>query len=341
MTILIAVLVFGTLVFVHEFGHFFTARLFGVTVREFAIGMGPTLFSFRGKPDADGNRTKYALRLLPLGGFVSMDGEDEASDNKNAFCNKKVWQRLIIVSAGALTNLITGILCMVILVCTLKGIGGTTVRYYRDEPPVTALMEGDRILSVDGKKVHVYFDLQYTISRQGTKPVDVVIERGGKEMVLKDISFATKTAEGVTFGQMDFTVYTEERTFGNVARQAYWYSVTSIRMVWESLVDLVSGRFGIEAVSGPVGVAGALSDAAKSGAQDLTFLVALISLNLGMMNLLPIPALDGGRLVFLLIELVRRKPLKTEVEATINFVGLVLLMLLMLIVTGRDIVKLF
>ena len=294
-------------------------------------------------------KTVFSIRALPIGGYVSMAGEDEASTDVNAFCNKPVWQRFIITVAGAVMNILLGILCM----CTLVGIESAQNGYLAsnviadfqqestsnkcEEP----LMVGDRVVKVDGVSIHTGNELVYEITHSGYKPVDLVVIRDGKEVILNDVVFPTEVDSGTTFGSYDFKIYAEDASFGNIIKHAFYRSFSTIKIIVDSLKDLIIGRYGTEAVSGPVGMAGAVGDAAKSGNNSLLYLFTLITMNLGVFNLLPLPALDGGRIIFLAIEGIIRRPLKKEVEQTINTVGILLLMALMLFVTLKDIANLF
>ena len=203
------------------------------------------------------------------------------------------------------------------------------------------LMLGDRIVEVDGRNVHIADDLLYEIMRLGIEPVDLTVVRDGEKVTVPDVSFPQISEEGVAFGINDFRVHVEEKNFSALCRHSFWRSGYTVRMIWESLYDLFTGRYGVQAVSGPVGVTEALTEAASTGAYNFVSLLTIISINLGVMNLLPLPALDGGRIVFLLIELVRRKPLKPQIEAYINAAGLAVLLLLMLLICVKDIVGLF
>ena len=337
-SILAAILVFGVLILIHEGGHYFCARLFGVTVHEFAIGMGPKVFSRRSKKTG----IAYSLRLLPFGGFVSMAGEDEESDDPNALNKKPVWQRIIIVAAGALMNLVTGILVMGILVAVSKSLPSTVI-YQFTEGTVSAaygLKEDDRITAVDGTPVHTANELVYEVMRKGIEPIDLTVVRGGQKITVPGVVFPTVTEQGSRFGEVDFYVYSEPKTPLNVLKHSFFRSVSTVKMIWESLFDLIRGRYGLDSVSGPVGVTGAMSEAASEGTMNFVYLVVVISMNLGIMNLLPLPALDGGRLVFLVIEGIRRKPVPARIEGTVHFVGIVILMALMVMITMKDIVTL-
>lgn len=339
--IIIAILIFGLLIFIHEGGHFLFARLFKVTVNEFSIGMGPKLVSKKSKKSG----ISYSLRAFPIGGFVSMAGEDEESDDPNALNKKPVWQRMIIVAAGGVVNLVAGILVMFILVfsSTSMGLGSTTVAEFRDGAlsQSSGLKAGDTIVEVEGRNVHIADELVYEIMRLGIEPVDLTVVRDGEKTVIEDVEFPQMSEQGVAFGDADFYVYGQERTFTNLVKHSFYRSTYTVRMIWESLFDLVTGRYGIEAVSGPVGVTEALTQAAQTGSYNFIYLVVVISMNLGVMNLLPLPALDGGRLVFLLIEAVRRKPINPKVEGVIHTAGLALLMLLMIFICVKDVIKLF
>ena len=264
LSIIIAIFVFGLLIFIHEMGHFLTARACGVTVLEFAIGMGPKIFSWVGKKSG----TRYSLRLLPFGGFTSMAGEDEESDDPNALPAKPLWQRFIITAAGSLSNLIVGFVLMTLLVICTKNLGSTQVYQfvaYDDESEAlsrsTGLMENDRIVAVEGERVHTAHELSYEIMRRGIEPIELTVIRNGETVTLPDVSFPLASEEGIAFGALDFYVYAEPKTFGNVVKQAFFRSELTVEMIWESLFDLVTGRYGIEAVSGPVGVTEVLGEA--------------------------------------------------------------------------------
>ncbi len=337
--ILLTLVTISALALVHELGHYLTARAFGVGINEFAVGMGPKILSRRsGKTGI-----VYSLRLFPIGGFVSMVGEDEASDAENALSKKPVWQRMIITVAGSFMNILTGIVLMAVVVSMTPKLGGTTVAQF-DENATSVnfgLEVGDEIVRVDGVRVHVAAELSYEVMHSAVKPIDIVVRRAGELITLKDVEFPLKSSDGVTFGMPDFFVLQEEKNALSVIKHSFWRSVSTVKMIWESIFDLLTGRYGIDAVSGPVGVAGAVSDAAKSGLSDFLYLVVVIAMNLGVFNLLPLPALDGGRLFFQTVELIRRKPVKPEVEGYVHFAGIILLLLLMVLITFKDIVNLF
>lgn len=342
-TILIAVLVFGFLIFIHEFGHYITARIFRVSIQEFSIGMGPRLLWY----DSKKTGIRYSLSMFPIGGFVSMAGEMEETDDPNAFDKKPAWQRFIITAAGAAVNLVAGLLIMTIFAASASVPLGTTVvadfpeTEYEVSSSQSGLSVGDEILKIGGKRVRTPDEVSYEIMRRGTKPIDILVLREGQEVLLPDVTFPVLEEQGQSFGAMDFRVYAKEKTFGGTISYAFSKSVLTVRMVWESLFDLITGRYSFAAVSGPVGISGAIGDAASKGTAPLLSLVALISINLGVMNLLPLPALDGGRLLTLTVEMVTRKKLPTNIEGIINGVGLILLLGLSAVILVKDVIQLF
>lgn len=335
--IVVMVFVFGILIFIHELGHFLTARACKVSIKEFAVGMGPTVFSWNSKKYG----TKYGIRALPIGGFVSMVGEDEASEDEGAFCNKKVWQRMLITIAGPLMNLVLGFILMTSLVLAQGPIASTTVSQF-DEGALSSsqIALGDAIVEVGGTKVHSGNEVLYEITNKGFEPIDILVERGGEKLLLEDVVFPTSEEDGVVFGSMDFKVFEEERTFGNLMKQSFTRSVSTVKMVIDSLVGLINGRFGMDAVSGPIGVAEVVGEAAKTDVFTFLYIVAILTINLGVFNLIPFPALDGGRFLFLIIEGIRRKPINKNVEAYINFAGIIILFAFMIFVSFKDVMKL-
>ena len=355
LTALVSILVFGFLIFIHEFGHYITARIFKVTIQEFSIGMGPRLFSWVSKK----TNIKYSIALLPIGGFVAMPGEngeyndenqnqaDAYADDPNTFGKKPSWQRFIITAAGATVNIVAGFLAMIILTCFIN-IGDTRVAAFYEESELgmsvtsseTGLEKGDIILEVDGKKVRILDELSYEIMRRGNEPVDLLILRDGEEMLVENVKFPTISEQGQTVGIMDFKVKRVDKNFGSVMKYSFRKGILIVRMCWESLYDLISGRYTFAAVSGPVGISSAIGSAAKQGFLQLLYIVILISINLGVMNLLPIPALDGGRLLTLIIEMITRKKLPAKVEGIINAVGLALLLGLSVIIMVKDLFQL-
>lgn len=340
-TILIAILVFGFLIFIHEFGHYIFARIFKVTITEFSIGMGPKLVWY----DSKKTGIRYCLSAIPFGGYVAMVGEDGESDDPNAFNKKPAWQRLIVIVAGATVNIIAGVIAIVIL-ASLVNFGDTTIaRFYETESGVssqdTGLMEGDVIVKVGNKKVKYLDELSYEIMRKGYEPIDVTVIRDGEEIVLNDVVFPTDEQQGQKFGVMDFVPYAVKKNVLKVVDYSVRKSVLIVRMCWESIIDLIVGRYTLGAVSGPIGIGEVIGEAAGQGPGPLLSIISLISINLGVMNLLPIPALDGGRTVLILAEMITRKKLPADIEAKINAVSLAILLGLSAIIMIKDIIALF
>ncbi len=412
--LILTILMLCVMVVIHELGHFLVAKLFGVKVLEFSIGMGPALFTTKKKEkknieeqsaesfdvadsydysnkdaedkesyeaesaEADSTesadtenaaketeaeeKTVFSVRAFPIGGYVSMLGEDGASGDSRAFCNKKAWQKILISLAGPLMNVLLGILCMCILVGIEVGmndgmLAGNTVgqfinesyevdgeEYYFDSKSdecENPLMVGDEIIKVENVYVHTGNELIYEIAHKAHEPIDLTIIRNGEKMVLNDVIFPTTESQGVTFGDVDFRVYGERATFGSFVKQAFFRSFSTVKMVIDSISDMLTGRYGIDAVSGPVGVSSAVGDAVSAGFYSVLYLFTLITMNLGVMNLLPLPALDGGHLIFHFYELITRKRVKKEIEQAVNVIGLILLMVLALFITVKDVINLF
>ena len=337
ITVISTVIVFGVLIFIHEFGHFITARLCGVGIKEFAIGMGPRLFGWRSKKYG----TEYGVRALPIGGFVSMVGEDEASDDESAFCNKPIWKRIAIVLAGPAMNLLLGFLLMTVIVFSQGALASTTIAAF-DEGATSSqhLQVGDKIVAINRVPVFTGNDAAYEIMNQGYKPIDITVKRDGQKITVEDISFTSFEESGVTFGNYDFKFLAEEKNAPNLIKHSLCRSVSTVKMIVDSIASLVTGRYGLEAVSGPVGVAEVVGDAVKSGIVSFLYIVTVLSINLGVFNLIPFPALDGGRFLFLIIEAIRRKPIKKEVEGYINFIGISILFIFMIFIMGKDIIGL-
>lgn len=376
------------MVVIHELGHFLFAKLFKVTVLEFSIGMGPAIFTTKNKKNKSGKsngnmeiadsfrhsddgeesnlinepepcevgdkKTAFSIRALPIGGYVSMAGEDDASDDVNAFCNKPVWQRFIITIAGAVMNILLGMLCMCLLVgieTSQYGQNGegylvsNTIYGFQEnstsDKGENPLMSGDTVIKVNGVYVHTGNELVYEIMNRGYEPVDLVVIRKGKQVTLENVAFPTEVDTGVTFGDYDFVMQLEKADFGTVVKHAFFRSISTVKIIIDSLGDLLGGRYGAEAVSGPIGMTGAVGEAANRGFSSILYLFILITVNLGVFNLLPLPGLDGGRLIFLIIEGVARRPIKREIEQTINTFGLLALVALMLLITVKDVFSLF
>lgn len=349
LAIIIAILVFCVIIVLHELGHFIAAKACGIYVKEFAFGMGPVILRKKGK------ETDYVIRALPIGGSCSFDGEDggyiepDEESNPRAFNRKSVWQRMIVILAGPLMNLILGYIVVVISLLTAEAIASTTIAQFRDQSVSSVyLMQGDEILSVDGLPVFSVADVSYKLqssdrkNENGNLVFDFVVRRNGEKITIKDVEFMTMNNESGSDGiYFDFLVYRQEKNFKNVVVTAFKESCSTARLIIMTLVDMIRGKYGLNDLSGPIGVGTVISEAVKKYTfADLMSIVSLITINVGVFNLLPIPALDGARFVFLLVELIRRKPANPNVEGAVHFVGFALLMVLMLVVTFNDIFKL-
>jgi len=335
LQILYTVLVLGLLVTVHEFGHFIVAKKTGVRVLEFAIGMGPAIFKKQGK------ETLFSIRILPIGGYCKMEGEDEDSSDPGAFCNKPVWKRILVVVAGAAMNLAIAVIITFCLVLSEQNLPSVTVAQFYDDNVSSSygLEVGDKIVDIDGKAVNIYTDISGAFSRTyGKESVDVTVLRDGEKVLLEDVRFPLVSINDELSSIVpDFYVAAEKKTVGSVLHHTFFRSVSYVTMMYESLFDMITGRASIKYVSGPIGTSAVIAEAASEGLASLAYLVALISINLCVINLLPLPALDGGRLVFLIIEGIRRKPLNRDVEGIIHLIGMGLLLLLTVVIAFKDI----
>lgn len=330
---LVAVLLFLVLIIIHEFGHFIAAKLLGVKVNEFAVGFGPKLFSKKK------GETEYKINLIPLGGYCAMEGEDEESSDERAFCKKSAWRRFIIVAMGAIFNLLLGVLLVSFTLIPSKQFTTTKIAAF-DENAIseeTGLRIDDKILKVDGRKIYTTYDLSYAFTNVKNGSLDIEVERDGAKKLLKDVTFAITEEDDFTYINVDFKVYPQEKTFKSFISQTFKMTFSYCAVIYRSLFDLIGGKYGISAVSGPVGVTAAIGSAAKASLKNLIPIMALITINLGLFNLLPIPALDGGRLLFIFIEMVTRKKIPAKYEATIHAIGFIILILFMLAVTAKDI----
>ena len=339
LQIILAILAFGMLVIVHEFGHFITAKRGGVQVNEFWIGMGPTLLK------KEHNGTLYCLKALPFGGACVMEGEDEESDNAHAFGNASLPRRMLIVAAGALMNFLVGFLIVLAVIQPNGPNGGYIVSTLDSVDPASTaaaeggLQAGDEILEVDGYNILLRSDFEMALSRGADTAYEIVVRRDGEKVTLPAVVLEA-TIEGEDGRKMIGLTFAEQPdSIGMHIKMAVRTSLNYARLVWVSLGMLVSGQVGVDQLSGPVGVASVMASTASYSIMAFLQLVAFISINLGVMNLLPLPALDGGRLVFLIIEGIRRKPVPAKYEGYIHAAGLLLLLALMVYVTGQDILR--
>lgn len=345
LLILIGILLFSFIIFAHEFGHFITAKASGIKVNEFALGMGPKIFSF-GKGE-----TKYSLRAFPIGGFCAMEGEDEESEDVRAFNNKSVWKRMIVIVAGAVMNMIVGLLFVAILLGQKDVFVSTTIAKFSENSATEAagLAAGDEFYSIDGYRIHNDRDLSFALSLANPESVDLVVLREGEKLRFDNVRFNTVEEDGKEILALDFYVYSEKKTFFSFLGRVFSETVSLVRMVWTSLIGLVTGRFGLKDVAGPVGAAQAISQAASIGLEsglgaainNILLMMAVITVNLGIVNLLPLPALDGGRFLFLVIEAIRGKPISPKYEGWVHAAGFILLIGLMVLITFNDLIRIF
>lgn len=351
--VVVAVLVFLLIIMVHELGHFAAAKACGIYVKQFAFGMGPALFKKKGK------ETEYVIRAFPVGGYCAFETDIEDFDeetgeavepNPRAFNRKPVWQRMIVFICGPLMNLILGYIVVVISLCTSSAIASTTISEFREQSVSSAqLMVNDEILNIEGLPIFSASDLTYKLQSSDRKNAagnlvfDITVKRNGETILLKDVEFLTTTGQDGTSGvYFDFLVYRLEKNFGNVITEGFRESFSTARVVLLTIVDVVKGKYGLNDFSGPIGVGSVITEAVKTYTfSDFMNIMALLSINVGVFNLLPIPGLDGARLIFLIIELIRRKPVKPQVEGIIHFVGMALLLLFIIVISFNDISKLF
>ncbi len=348
MYIVIAILIFAFLIVTHELGHFIAAKLFHVRVSQFAVGFGPALLK------KQGGETLYALRAFPLGGYCAME-EDEESDNPRAFSNQTWWKRFIILFAGAFMNFLTGLVILMFIVPKSAAYSTPTITGFYDGCPYESaqgLQTGDTFFKIDGQRVFFSSDISILLSRSNSETRDFVVIRDGKKLELNDFKFVKLSyeADGKT-SQMYGIVHGVKET-GVLANIKYaWNGARDfVRLVWMGLGDLVNGAVGLKELSGPVGIVGIINDvgtnaeSASAAADIIAYLAAFLAVNLAVMNLLPIPALDGGRLFFLIINAViiaifKKKP-NPKYEGYIHATGFALLILLMVVVMFNDVYKL-
>ena len=351
LTTVVSILVFGFVIMFHEAGHFFTAKKCGIQVNEFSIGMGPVLFKkYKGG-------TQYSVRALPIGGYVSMEGEDgentedapdvpdevRAQRTGKPFHQVSVLRRILVVAAGAVMNLILGFLVMLILTSGQDMITSRTIYEFAEGARCqqTGLQEKDTILRVNGRRCFVPADIIYELQRSPDYTADFTVQRNGQKVEVPSVQFDTVTqADGRTTMQVGFVVYGIEKTPLSVIKEAGSWVLYYMRLVFRSQADLVTGRVSVNELSGPVGIVSVLNQAVGMGLDQILSILALLTVNLGVFNLLPIPALDGGKLVLLAVEGVTRKKVPEKVEMFINAAGMVFLLGLMLFATFNDILRL-
>lgn len=379
LTVVVTIIIFLVLISLHEFGHFAMAKLSGVSVLEFSIGMGPAVFKKKK------GETLYSIRVLPIGGYCKLEGEDEKSDNKRAFGNQKLWKRFLVIAAGAVLNILLGYVIFAVLVGMQDTLPKPRVQSIEERAYIaqTGIEPGDRIVSINGHRINFYQDISYYLSSVSEQEeVEITVKRGDEKL---DFSFLPSYEETriiyeedgateitrvngveeqvyVAYDEETAEIYAdkagteeesaryilgfmpavEEVTFKNVISEAYYYTIFVVKLVCDALGGLVTGSVGIDQLSGPVGVAAAVDTAVKTqySFQNVLNLVAMLTINLGVFNLLPIPALDGGRILFLLIELIFRKPVPPDKEGLVHTIGMLLLLALAAVILFNDILKL-
>lgn len=329
-TALATIFVFFIVVLFHEFGHFIVAKISGIKVHEFAIGMGPKLFKI------NKGETDYTLRLFPIGGYVKMEGEDEYSNDARSFSRKSIKVRMAVIAAGAIMNFILAIIVFSIYSFYI-GVPTTTIDSVSVELPAyeAGLREGDIITLIDNYQISNWEDIKKAISKSDGEDINITVLRNGKEQYfsIKPIidNDENRLIIGITPKMKRSLILSIKSGFENV--------IFVLGLMFQFFAMLFKGKVTSDDISGPIGIVFLVGEAAKSGLLYVLYVAGFISINLGFFNLLPIPALDGSRLVFLIIELIRGKPVNPEKEGFVHFIGLVFLMLLMLVVAYKDIIK--
>ena len=346
--IIIAIVIFGLLIAIHELGHFLVAKACGVKVLEFSIGMGPQLWHKEGK------ETQYSLRLFPIGGFCAMEGEDGESDDPRAFGNTAGWKKFLVLIAGSASNFIAGMLLILCLFAASTGYVSTTLSGFVDGFPCqgeTMLQAGDEIVSIDGSAVLLYSDISTLLNRGNGKTHDIVVRRDGEKITLNDLPLTPREyeVEGKKVTMYGLYFQSKEATFGSKLRLGLANSVDFVRMIWWSLEDLFTRAVGFSALSGPIGIVDAMgqmaesADGVRQAVDNLLYFAAFLAINLAFMNLLPLPALDGGRVFFLILNglavLLFRRRIPAKYEGYVHFGGLVLLLGLMVVVAVQDVYR--
>lgn len=376
-TIIIALLVFALMIFVHELGHFLSAKAFGIRVNEFAIGMGPAIYKHQGQ------KTLYTVRALPVGGFCKMEGEEEKSADPAAFNNAARWKRLIVLLAGATMNLVLGLVIFVVLNASAQTSTQPVITDFVDHTNLEAagFQPGDRIVGLDNTSIHIYEDINFFMERvKDQTPVKVTVRRGG-ETVSAHVVPVTRTmrytyyedrveVEDIIDGQpgsvtvtpiedpsayqdrigqtgeqtsymLGFVAQSTAPAFSSVLHDSFFRTLFDIKRVYVSLFELITGQVPVSQISGPIGIIGMIGTVAKIDWKALLELVALLTVNLGIMNLLPIPALDGGQILFLGIEGIFRRDIPLEKKGIISLIGFILVFGLIIFATYNDIVRIF
>ena len=328
MTIIYALLIICVLIFFHELGHFMAAKACGVKVNEFAIGMGPKVLK------KQKGETLYSVRAFPLGGFCAMEGEDEDSQDERAFNRKSVWKKAIIIVAGAAMNLIIAIILM-IAVNYMNGVPTTTISQVEENSPAytAGIQKGDKIISINDKKINSWDDVQAVKNAVTTRELNIKVQRKDTELNIK-----TTLKENDRNKIIGIVPVSEKNIVKAIANgpSATWNMAKSM---YSGLYSLITGKVSAKELSGPVGIVYLINKGISRGFATVLYLTSLISLNLAIINMLPLPALDGGRLLMVIIRRLTGKAISSKVEGVIHAVGLGLLLLLTIYVTWNDIVR--
>lgn len=344
MGIVWTLVILGVMIFIHELGHFISARIFDVHVEEFAMGMGPAVIK------KQKGETLYALRILPLGGYCKMEGEDSESTSEHAFSNLAPWKRLIVLASGAMMNILLALI-LFIVVSFSQGDAVYAPKigsFASDDAPAAVFNVGDTIVKMDNTRINIYSDITLKMMENNGEDISITVVREGKRITETVTPY--KTDSGYKIG---FSPAVIENTPSVALKNGFYETAFSVKTVFWSIKQMITGRIGLDSLSGPVGVATVVGDAV-SGAEsvpdaamrrlvlflNIAYIAALIGANLGVMNLLPLPALDGGRILFTLIEMIIGKKVPERFEAAVHAAGFILLMILAFIVTWSDIVKL-
>ena len=330
-TAILAIILFCVMIFPHELGHYIAAKRLGVKVNEFAFGMGPVIWK------KQKGETLHSIRLFPIGGFCSMEGEDEDSDEPRAFNNKKPWQKIIILAAGSFMNVLCAILIMSIVVGVL-GFTTTTIDTVSEGSPAetAGIMAGDEITAIDGQPIEAWTDVSAAIASAEGGQIIMTVQRDGR--TLEASVTPEQTQDGAYL--IGITSRVSHNPFRAVAEGAKstWNITVSM---FQTLSQLFTGQLGADSLSGPVGMVQMVSQTTQYGWWYYGFLTALICINLAIINMLPLPALDGGRIIFVIISMITGRPVSQKVEGTVHFVGIMLLFGLMAYVTFNDITRIF
>lgn len=351
MSIIFAILLFSLLIFVHELGHFVTAKLSGVQVNEFALFMGPAIYQ------KQIGETVYSLRCIPIGGYCAMEGEEEDTDNPRSFQKAAWWKRLIILVAGSVMNFVAGVLIFAIVFAPAQQFIMPTVASVEEGCLIAGengIQVGDTFLELDGERIYVQSDFSTILALNPGDVHDIVLERGGERITLNDFKMEKAmfpNEDGTQSERFGFSFSVIKATFGEKVKYVWNSTLNVIRNVRLSLQMLITGKAGLQDMTGPVGIVQVMSETAEQSADafsaimNMLYFGGFIAINLGIMNLLPIPALDGGRVVCLLIttvvEVITGKKIDPKYEGYLHAAGMILLLGLMAIILFKDIFVIF